>query len=214
MRRCVSFIVCVIVILSCTIVVGTALAASGKCLLIVDGHKYIDGDCEIVLQGRGDFQISTPKKVKIMRFALVQKDESDGTVKGYWNGKTADSHAGDPLGELTAQGAFCWSNNHAAVCAKISEATAVQSDPIDKMNCGQFIIMHGMVSTAQLQCQFSSYSAKWMERARICSAQLGEQATDAGLKTGVNEFFNNIKEHGKSAECSEILDAFPDAVRR
>ncbi len=47
---------------------------------------------------------------------MVSIDKDTGTGDGWWNGVDADSHAHDPLGKLTRQGA-CWVNARAKVCA-------------------------------------------------------------------------------------------------
>ncbi|MFT4122021.1 hypothetical protein [Bradyrhizobium sp.] len=90
---------------------GQAFAAGGECLLEVNGHVYIDGVCDIRLEGGGSFTILTRRY-----FAMVQIDTDAGSANGYWNGDAGGSHAHSPLGTLARQGA-CWVNREAKVCA-------------------------------------------------------------------------------------------------
>jgi len=80
-----------------------------RCVLEVDGQSYIDGPCEYGPFDGGDFQI-----VGKDYFAYVYP--SSKPVLGYWNGDPGATHAHDPLGELTRDGA-CWVNARAKVCA-------------------------------------------------------------------------------------------------
>ncbi len=92
-------------------------AKTGKCLLQVGGHTYLKGRCDINMEGGGDFMISTPEGVNPTYFAYVNLDKSaPGTATAAWNGKDAESHAGDDLGTVTRNGA-CWSNAQASICA-------------------------------------------------------------------------------------------------
>ena len=86
-------------------------AADGttRCVLEVDGQSYIDGPCEYSPSDSGDFQISAKDY-----FAYIYP--SYKPVLGYWNGTPGTTHAHDPLGELTKNGA-CWVNDRAKVCA-------------------------------------------------------------------------------------------------
>ncbi len=98
---------------------GAAHAFTGKCVLQVDGKTYLNGPCPIGLEKGGDFSngtdgTDTTKPSKY--FAMVSIDKDTGTGDGWWNGVDADSHAHDPLGKLTRQGA-CWVNARAKVCA-------------------------------------------------------------------------------------------------
>ena len=80
----------------------------GKCSLEVDGHQYFSGECRI---DTGDFGLQFSGKSKY--FASISH-EDNGDI-GYWNGKSAESHADDDLGELKKLGE-CWVNQHAKIC--------------------------------------------------------------------------------------------------
>jgi len=102
---------------ACLIVLTAAIvwaAKPGRCLLEVDGTKYINGRCTVELQKGGSFQIYDLKKRGY--FAYVTLTDAVGVANGYWNGTDRGSHAHDPLGELTRDGA-CWVNDRARVCA-------------------------------------------------------------------------------------------------
>ena len=92
---------------------GSSYGATGKCYLQVDGKVYIDNPCNIELEHGGSFSIGTDDP-KSRYFAYVEL--YDGKATGSWNGVDAESHAHDPLGDLTRHGA-CWTNNRAKVCA-------------------------------------------------------------------------------------------------
>lgn len=85
----------------------------GRCLLEVDGRKYINGRCAINLDMRngvqtGDFSIGTDGKSKY--FAYV----NDAGRSATWN--DGASHAHISLGILKKNGA-CWLNSNTKVCA-------------------------------------------------------------------------------------------------
>ncbi len=192
---------------------ATVSAAPGKCLLQVDGHTYLNGPCEIDMQGGGDFMVSTPRTVRPMYFATVQLNKDAGTAAGFWNGKEAESHAHDDLGTLTRKGA-CWSNSRAAVCAAASESDGKHAQRLEDFSCDQLITLHALTSTAQLQCGFSGYSQAWLARSRACAAQVGETQSDQDLKKGIAMFREAVGKQGKAAACSDIASSFPDAIRQ
>lgn len=90
----------------------SANSKPGRCLLEIDGKKYISGACRIEMQNGGSFQIYDLKKHGY--FAYV--DVSGSTAEGYWNEDPRATHAHSPLGTLTRDGA-CWLNDHAKICA-------------------------------------------------------------------------------------------------
>ena len=91
---------------------GLEFFKPGRCLLQVDGKKYISGACRIDLQKGGSFQLYDLKKHGY--FAYVDVDGN--TAEGYWNEDPMATHAQSPLGTLTREGA-CWQNERAKVCA-------------------------------------------------------------------------------------------------
>ncbi len=88
------------------------ISKPGRCLLQVDGKKYISGACRIDIQKGGSFQIYDLKKHGY--FAYVDVDGN--TAEGYWNEDPMATHAQSPLGTLARDGA-CWQNERAKVCA-------------------------------------------------------------------------------------------------
>ncbi|MEP6947258.1 MAG: hypothetical protein ABJA02_15165 [Acidobacteriota bacterium] len=89
-----------------------SMSKPGRCLLEVDGKKYISGGCRIELEKGGSFQIYDLKKHGY--FAYV--DVNGNTAEGYWNEDPMATHAQSPLGTLMRDGA-CWQNERAKVCA-------------------------------------------------------------------------------------------------
>ena len=87
----------------------------GKCLLVINGEKYIDGTCPIAMDSDGSFSIGIDEKTPIKYFATVSI-EGKGLATGYWNEEEGAGHAHSSLGSLRFQGG-CWSNDVAKVCA-------------------------------------------------------------------------------------------------
>ena len=104
-----------------------ASAAEGRCMLQVDGHTYLNGSCNVEIQGDESISIGAaddPSNASKW-FAYVNLDaEHPGTASGAWNGKLAESHAGDDLGTLRKQGA-CWVNSRAKICAFVQQRQPV-----------------------------------------------------------------------------------------
>ncbi len=94
----------------------TAHAFTGKCVLQVDGKTYLNGPCPMSVEKGGDFTIGTDGTKAGKYFAMVSIDKAAGTADGWWSGPDGGTHAHDPLGTLTRQGA-CWVNERAKVCA-------------------------------------------------------------------------------------------------
>lgn len=87
----------------------------GRCLLEVNGKKYIDGQCPINMESDGSFSIGAAESVPPGYFAMVLI-VSKGVAEGYWNEDEGANHAHSPLGELKYSGG-CWTNETAKVCA-------------------------------------------------------------------------------------------------
>lgn len=105
------------------VLVGGALATNlqaaksyrGKCLLQVNGKKYINGTCPIAMENDGGFSIGAPEKGPITYFAIISVTGKN-KAEGFWNEEKGANHAHTPLGDLVRKGA-CWENKNAKVCA-------------------------------------------------------------------------------------------------
>jgi hypothetical protein len=116
----------ILFILTAMIASVSAYARPAKCLLEVDGVKYIDGVCNYEADAgtNGDFSIGTDDG-RWQYFAYVQDTgNTDGMTnakEGFWNddGGVPASHAQTSLGVLTRdfRQPACWTNQHAKVCA-------------------------------------------------------------------------------------------------
>ena len=105
----------ILLITICLLLVVVANAQSakrGRCLLEVNGKKYISGACKIEMDSDGSFRIYDFKKRGYFAYVTMSENEA----LGYWNGIGKGSHAHDDLGELLRDGA-CWKNDKARVCA-------------------------------------------------------------------------------------------------
>lgn len=95
------------------VVSGAAIAAPGRCLLVVDGRTYLNGSCDVSISPGGSFQVQNRGQIRY--FALVNPD-GPGQAIGYWNQEVGATHAHTDLGTLRRNDA-CWSNDKAIVCA-------------------------------------------------------------------------------------------------
>ena len=117
-----------ILVIAALAVVAAAPAFAGgktaKCLLQVDGVKYIDGKCEFSADADGSFSISSIKKADTRigpipeYYAMVNVYEP-GVASGSWNGEPFASHAHSNFGELrrSTSDRACWENEKARICA-------------------------------------------------------------------------------------------------
>lgn len=83
-----------------------------RCLLEVDGRRYIDGPCLFAADDGGSFTIST---IGTLRYFAVL-DLSDDGARAFWNEEQGAGHAHTPLGPMVRRGA-CWRNRSAKICA-------------------------------------------------------------------------------------------------
>ncbi|MDD1568451.1 MULTISPECIES: hypothetical protein [Bradyrhizobium] len=91
-------------------------ANEGRCLVVVDGHTFLKGRCNIEIGTGGSFTVGVGDKSRSEHFAYVTLDGGTDAAVGYWNGVAAESHADEHLGPLKRKGA-CWSNSRARICA-------------------------------------------------------------------------------------------------
>lgn len=92
---------------------GAAVAAPGRCLLVVDGKTYLNGPCPVSIDPDGSFSVGTGPKASFFAYVNV---EPSGVAVGSWNEERGATHAHSSLGELKRNGA-CWTNDKAIVCA-------------------------------------------------------------------------------------------------
>lgn len=97
--------------------IESSLAAGSQCLIVVNGTTYLDGGCGVYLSPDGlTLGVGVGMGQSHSRFfAFIQMDPG-GEARGYWNGPSADSHAGDLLGTLRRDGS-CWIGEKAKICA-------------------------------------------------------------------------------------------------
>src|SRR4051812_33347706 len=92
----------------------------GRCRLEVDGRVYISTRCNTVIYSDGSLCVgcvegpSDPGRTK--HFATVNLSPGTKSAIGSWNGRDADTHAHESLGNLRRHGA-CWVNRRAKICA-------------------------------------------------------------------------------------------------
>jgi len=91
-------------------------ANEGRCLIVINGHTFLKGGCNIQIGAGGSFTVGVGDKSRSEHFAYVALDGGADAAVGYWNGVAAESHADEHLGPLKRKGA-CWSNGRAKICA-------------------------------------------------------------------------------------------------
>lgn len=101
--------------------IGTAAAAdTAKCLLVVEGEFYINGQCEFQRDGGGDFTVYSQDR----EWSASLSINEDGSGIGSWNGDrpgdvgrhSPSRHQHAMLHDLKHEGA-CWANMNSVLCA-------------------------------------------------------------------------------------------------
>jgi len=95
-----------------------------KCLLEIDGTKYIDGTCRVVMGKYEVFQLSS--KTENGPFVRVGPDPDNtgnySVAEAYWNGPPPyASLANTSLGRLTLNVDDCWINSKTKICWSTSD---------------------------------------------------------------------------------------------
>jgi hypothetical protein len=88
---------------------------AGKCLLVVNGQTYINGECDVSLKPDGSFFMGAGHEVSPRYFVYINT-VSLNQASGNWNGREMESHAGESLGNLVRNG-DCWQNETVNLCA-------------------------------------------------------------------------------------------------
>lgn len=83
-----------------------------------------------------------------------------------------------------------------------------------KVDCEQLIELHGMLSRAQFQCNFSKYANSMLDDAKKCAAVIGQEAAKKQLQSGMELFDYNEQRRGHDAMCQSVLTNFPNFIRK
>lgn len=94
------------------------------------------------------------------------------------------------------------------------ETSLAPANGISPSFCEDRLSIHGLLTVAQVECNFSQYSNELVQIGQACNAQLGEERTTEILKFGIREFYRNANEQGKAKLCNELLIDFPQFVRK
>lgn len=94
-----------------------AQAFEAKCLLQVDGKKYLDRRCNAEVDPDGSFRIGVDEKASPY-FAYVNVLEDDrNKAEASWNKDPKSTHAHSDLGTVSYEReSQCWINEHAKIC--------------------------------------------------------------------------------------------------
>lgn len=81
--------------------------------------------------------------------------------------------------------------------------------------CEQVVSLHGLLSRAQFQCDYSQYNQELINESRKCfEHELGQERGLDVLKFGMEEFDRNESERGKELICNDLLSEFPEYIRK
>ena len=96
----------------------------GRCLLQIDGRKYINGHCAYQIDSDGSLELDGPHQIwedpskfpqGLSNDYFVQLDVKGSSADAFWNEEIRNSHAQAYLGNLKRHGA-CWTNARTKVC--------------------------------------------------------------------------------------------------
>ena len=90
---------------------------TAKCLLEVEGRKYISGLCDVsIIDSAGSFILTEKSRAPYFAYVLIDSDDKT-TADGSWNRVRGADHAHAPLGSRVLRlRDGCWSNESAKVC--------------------------------------------------------------------------------------------------
>jgi hypothetical protein len=80
-------------------------------------------------------------------------------------------------------------------------------------DCNKTLRLHGFLSRAQFQCGFADYSEMMMSSAKRCFAEVGQAASNADLRSGMNLFDTKERAQGHAAECHAVATEFSGLIR-
>lgn len=102
--------------LSALVISGQAMAADGKCLLVVKGKTFINGPCKID-KYQGSIMLNTGAGEMPSPYFLYLNELPNGGHEASWNADPQSTHAGQSLGEDFKFKAGCWVGKLAKICA-------------------------------------------------------------------------------------------------
>lgn len=86
----------------------------GRCLLQINGRKYLEGACQI--ERDSDTLRALPPGGRLPGYFGYLIFDGAARAEGYWNGEPGANHAHNRLGVLRRDG-DCWANAGARICA-------------------------------------------------------------------------------------------------
>jgi hypothetical protein len=90
---------------------------AARCLLEVEGSKYISGSCNVsIIDSAGSFILTERSRTPYFAYVIIDPDDKT-TADGSWNRVRGSNHAHAPLGSRVLRlRDGCWSNESAKVC--------------------------------------------------------------------------------------------------
>ena len=106
----------------------------------------------------------------------------------------------------------------ASICvgfsAPLFDAHAQQNMAAQANQCEEHLKVHGLLSRAYTQCNFTFYSRGFTIKADDCTRKLGEKGSKQLLLQGTTAFDEHVKQMGQPMLCAKILKDFPYTVRQ
>ena len=106
----------------------------------------------------------------------------------------------------------------ASICVGFSalmvNAHAQQNRSATANQCDEHLKVHGLLSRAYHQCNFTFYSRGFTIQADDCTRKLGDKDSRQLLLQGATAFDERVKQLGQSTLCAKILKDFPYTVRQ
>jgi hypothetical protein len=94
------------------------------------------------------------------------------------------------------------------------DAQAQNNKPATTNQCDDHLKVHGLLSRAYIQCNYTFYSRGFTIQADDCTRKLGEKDSKQLLVQGTTAFDERVKQMGLPTLCAKILKDFPYNVRQ
>ena len=81
-------------------------------------------------------------------------------------------------------------------------------------SCEKSVRLHGLLSRAQFQFGYGSYTRALISQTSDCGREIGDAKLNEKIESGMYNFDANEKGKGRKAICAELLRLFPSYARR
>jgi hypothetical protein len=86
---------------------------------------------------------------------------------------------------------------------------------VGQTHCEKTVELHGLLSRAQLDCNYHYSSQELIHEAEKCTKhELGDKYGREVMRFGMNQFEERKKEDLKGQLCSRVLKEFPNYIKK